>query len=171
MEELKESKETLPVSLLTDLISRGWAEVGNIKADIEAISNTYKGAKKIEDTLQALADSYLIAIGQLEAFAEAKDYVEFPEEEDKALKEDVNVNIEVKNYGDEDKTKIKIESDEDEGEVEVKDDDFNPEAELVDAKKPAKVEEPFEYFTDFDEPAPADEEEKIDLQEAFNLFN
>ena len=170
MEELKESKETLPISLLTDLISRGWAEVGNIKADIEAIGNTYKGAKKIEDTLQALADSYLIAIGQLEAFAEAKDYVEFPEEdEDKTLKEDVNVNIEVKNYGEEDKTKINIEKDE--GEVEVKDDDLNPEAELVDAKKPAKVEEPFEYFTDFDEPTPASEDEKIDLQEAFNLFN
>jgi len=161
MAELKESKETIPVSLLTDLISRGWAEVGNIKADIESIGSAYKGAKQIEDTLQALADSYLIAIGQLEAFAEAKDYVEFPEDEDKALTEDVNVNIEVKNYGDEDKTKIKIEKDEDEGEVEVEEK----------AEEPAKVEEPFEYFTDFDEPTPADEEEKIDLQEAFNLFN
>lgn len=163
MAELKESKETLPVSLLTDLIGKGWAEVGNIKADIEAIGSTYKGTKQIQDTLQALADSYLIAIGQLEAFAENKDYIEFPEDdEDKALKEAVNVNIEVKNYDADAETKIEVKPDEVEGEVEVEEK----------TEEPAKVEEPFEYFTDFDEPAPKDEEdEKIDLQEAFNLFN
>lgn len=100
----------------------------------------------------------------MEAFAEAKDYVEFPEEdEDKALKEDVNVNIEVKNYDEDAETEIEVKSDEDKGEVEVEEK----------AEEPAKVEEPFEYFTDFDEPTPkdADEDEKIDLQEAFNLFN
>ena len=37
MKILKESKENLPIAFLTDFISKGWEEVGYLKADIEAI--------------------------------------------------------------------------------------------------------------------------------------
>ena len=37
MKILKENKEKLPISFLTDFISKSWEEVGYLKADIEAI--------------------------------------------------------------------------------------------------------------------------------------
>ena len=67
MNILKESKETLPIAFLTDFISKGWEEVGYLKADIEAIREAYKGTKPIEDLIQDLIDAYLVCIGQLEA--------------------------------------------------------------------------------------------------------
>jgi hypothetical protein len=42
MKILKESKETLPIAFLTDFISKGWEEVGYLKADIEAIKDKTK---------------------------------------------------------------------------------------------------------------------------------
>lgn len=160
MEELRESKNPLPISVLTDYISKSWAEVGNIKSDIEGFKAAFKGTEKIEETLQALVDSYLIAIGQLEAYAEAKDYVEFPETEDKSLKEDICIDIDVKNYDKDAKTEVKIKPNKEECSDEECEKD----------KKAEAISEPFEYFTDFDEPEAISDEDKIDLQEAFNLF-
>ena len=80
MKILKESKETLPIAFLTDFISKGWEEVGYLKADIEAIKEAYKGTKPIEGLIQDLIDAYLVCIGQLEAHIHDKKYLEYPEE-------------------------------------------------------------------------------------------
>ena len=40
-------KETLPVSFLTDMISKGWDEVGYLKDASSAIKETYKDTAKI----------------------------------------------------------------------------------------------------------------------------
>ena len=80
MKILKESKENLPIAFLTDFISKGWEEVGYLKADIEAIKEAYKGTKPIEGLIQDLIDAYLVCIGQLEAHIHDNKYLEYPEE-------------------------------------------------------------------------------------------
>lgn len=80
MKIIKENKENLPISFLTDFISKGWEEVGYLKADIEAIREIYKGTKNIEELIQNLIDAYLVCIGQLEAHISDKNYIEYPEE-------------------------------------------------------------------------------------------
>lgn len=91
MEELKESKENLPISFLTDFISRGWDDVGYLNETIKSISETFKGTKKVEELLQALADAYLVCIGQLEAYIQGKNYLDT--EIENKLTEDININI------------------------------------------------------------------------------
>ena len=91
MEELKESKENLPVSFLTDFISRGWDDVGYLNETIKSIGETFKGTKKVEELLQALADAYLVCIGQLEAYIQGKNYLDT--EIENKLTEDININI------------------------------------------------------------------------------
>lgn len=80
MKILKENKEKLPISFLTDFISKSWEEVGYLKADIEAIKQSFKGTKDIEELIQNLIDAYLVCIGQLEAHISDKNYMEYPEE-------------------------------------------------------------------------------------------
>jgi len=98
MAELKESKQKLPVSFLTEFVSRSWNDVGYLKETIAAIGESFSGTKKVEELLQALVDAYLVCIGQLEAHLQAKDYLdtEIGEEleESKSLKEDVDIHIE-----------------------------------------------------------------------------
>ena len=77
MKILKESKENLPIAFLTDFISKGWEEVGYLKADIEAIREAYKGIKPIEGLIQDLIDAYLVCIGQLEAHLQDKNYLDY----------------------------------------------------------------------------------------------
>ena len=91
MAELKESKEKLPISFLTDFVSRGWDDVGYLKETIKSISETFSGTKKVEELLQALVDAYLVCIGQLELHLQAKDYLDTEIKEE--LKEDVNIHI------------------------------------------------------------------------------
>ena len=42
MKILNEAKENLPISFLTDFISKGWEEVGYLKADIENEISKYE---------------------------------------------------------------------------------------------------------------------------------
>lgn len=95
--KLNEAKEKLPISFLTDFVSKGWEEVGYLKADIEAIKEAYSGTAKIEELIQGLVDAYLVCIGQMEAHLQDKKYLEFPEDskltEDKSLKEDINIAV------------------------------------------------------------------------------
>lgn len=87
MKILKESKENLPITFLTNFVSEGWSKVGELKDQKEALSAEFKGTKKIEELLQDLIDAYLVCIGQIEQHLAAKDYLdtdlsELPLEED-----------------------------------------------------------------------------------------
>ena len=90
--KLTESKEKLPISFLTDFVSRGWDDVGYLKETIKSISESFSGTKKVEKLLQALVDAYLVCIGQLEAHLQAKDYLDT--DLDSKLTEDVDIHIE-----------------------------------------------------------------------------
>ena len=89
--KLTESKEKLPISFLTDFVSRGWDDVGYLKETIKSISESFSGTKKVEELLQALVDAYLVCIGQLEAHLQAKDYLDT--DIDSKLTEDVDIHI------------------------------------------------------------------------------
>lgn len=141
MKILNESKENLPVSFLTDFISKGWEEVGYLKADIEAIRHSFKGTKKVEELIQSLIDAYLVCIGQLEAHISDKNYIEYPEDsglgetKKETLEEDLNITVNTE------KVEVKVEPEQVE-EIKVA---TKPEV------KESDIEE-FEYFCDFDEP-------------------
>ena len=91
------AKEKLPVSFLTDFISRGWEDVGYLKETIRSISENFSGTKKVEDLLQGLLDAYLVCIGQLELHVSAKDYLDTDLgenlEESKKLTEDIGITV------------------------------------------------------------------------------
>ena len=89
--KLTEPKEKLPISFLTDFVSRGWDDVGYLKETIKSISDSFRGTKKVEELLQALVDAYLVCIGQLEAHLQAKDYLDI--DIDNKLTEDVDIHI------------------------------------------------------------------------------
>lgn len=159
MKILKESKENLPIAFLTDFISKGWEEVGYLKADIEAIKEAYKGTKPIETLIQDLIDAYLVCIGQLEAHLHDKNYLDYPEESGlsgEKLEEDLEIRVSA------DKVEIKtekttpVEVNEEEDlitigvdEAEVKFDDSKL---AMSDEDVSRVNEPFEYFVDFEEP-------------------
>ena len=160
MKILKESKETLPIAFLTDFISKGWEEVGYLKADIEAIREAYKGTKPIEGLIQDLIDAYLVCIGQLEAHLHDNKYLDYPEESGLSgtkLEEELEIKVST------DKIEIKTEkntpvevNEEDDiitvGVEEVEEEKFDDSKLAMSDKKVAEVSEPFEYFVDFDEP-------------------
>jgi hypothetical protein len=160
MKILKESKENLPIAFLTDFISKGWEEVGYLKADIEAIREAYKGTKPIESLIQDLIDAYLVCIGQLEAHLHDNNYLDYPEESglsgtklDEELEIKVSTDkIEIKT---EENTPIEIDEEEDLitiGVNEAEDTKFDDSKLAMSDKEVAAVNEPFEYFVDFDEP-------------------
>ena len=95
--KLTESKEKLPISFLTDFVSRGWDDVGYLKETIKSISESFSGTKKVEELLQALVDAYLVCIGQLEMHLQAKDYLDTDIgeklEEAKKLTEDIGLTV------------------------------------------------------------------------------
>jgi hypothetical protein len=160
MKILKESKETLPIAFLTDFISKGWEEVGYLKADIEAIKEAYKGTKPIEGLIQDLIDAYLVCIGQLEAHLHDNKYLEYPEESGlngTKLEEELELKVSA------DKIEIKTEKT---TPVSVNEEDdiitigldepapkanYEPSVPAVTTQSEV-VGEPFEYFVDFDEP-------------------
>ena len=154
MKILNESKEQLPIAFLTDFISKGWEEVGYLKADIEAIREAYKGTKPIEELIQNLIDAYLVCIGQLEAHLHDKKYLSYPEESGLSgtkLEEDLELRIssdkiEVKT---EEKTPVEVKEEEDKIIIGINEED----EEIEETEKAPEAEvEPFEYFVDFDEP-------------------
>ena len=87
------AKEKLPVSFLTDFISRGWDDVGYLKETIKSIGENFSGTKKVEELLNNLLDAYLVCIGQLELHVSAKDYLDIPEEAKENLKEAIDIHI------------------------------------------------------------------------------
>lgn len=89
---LNESKIQLPITYLTNFVSRGWEEIGMLKEEIEAIKKEFKDVKKIEDCVGDLIDAYLVCVGKIEGILDNKKYIEFPEEPE-ALKESVQEEI------------------------------------------------------------------------------
>ena len=171
MKIINESKkEKLPIDFITQFVSKGWDEVGMLKASKDAIKTTFKETAKVEGIIQDLIDSYLVCIGQMELYLDKKDYLDIPEaselneaanetannDEDLKLQED----LELKNSGDFDvevkqednKVKIEIEPKEEESETEAEEEE-EEETEDKEVTKP----DAFEYFVDFAEPTPDDE--------------
>ena len=159
-------KEALPTSFLTDMMSKGWEEVGYLKEASAAIKETYVNTAKVESLMQDLMDAYLVFIGQIELYLnEEKDIAattgveseieteaktdaeaEIPTEEATAAEptpkpELPEADIELHAL-EEPATKGAIASEEDF-------DDFKIANDGVVAKA---TEEPFDFFVDFDEP-------------------
>lgn len=177
MKIINESKkEKLPIDFITQFVSKGWDEVGMLKASKDAIKTTFKETAKVESVIQDLIDSYLVCIGQMELYLDKKDYLDIPEtselnevantDEDLKLQED----LELKNSGDFDvevkqednKVKIEIEPKEEEPETEE-------EEEETEDKEVAK-QDAFEYFMDFAEPTPDDEADQA-IQDWLSMHN
>ena len=177
MKIINESKkEKLPIDFITQFVSKGWDEVGMLKASKDAIKTTFKETAKVEGIIQDLIDSYLVCIGQMELYLDKKDYLDIPEASE--LNEAVNDNedlklqedLELKNSGDFDvevkqednKVKIEIEPKEEEPETGEEEE----ETEDKDAAKP----DAFEYFMDFAEPTPDDEADQA-IQDWLSMHN
>lgn len=177
MKIINESKkEKLPIDFITQFVSKGWDEVGMLKASKDAIKATFRETAKVENIIQDLIDSYLVCIGQMELYLDKKDYLDIPEasdlneatntDEDLKLQED----LELKNSGDFDvevkqednKVKIEIEPKEEEPETEE-------EEEETEDKEVAKP-DAFEYFMDFAEPTPDDEADQA-IQDWLSMHN
>lgn len=149
-------KEDLPITFLTSFVSKGWDEVGILRADSEAIKETYKGAFKIEKIINDLIDSYLIAIGQIEAHLEKKDYLDYSR--DDLLKESVKEDINIDN--------LKIDEIDINSEKEILPEPETPLIKKIEVNEPSSVDpanekakmpvapnmDDIEYFVDFGEP-------------------
>ena len=161
MKILKESKETLPIAFLTDFISKGWEEVGYLKADIEAIKEAYKGTKPIEGLIQDLIDAYLVCIGQLEAHLHDNKYLDYPEESGLSgtkLEEELELKVTPDQIVIKTDKTTPVDINEEDDIITIGLDEEAPETkseapEAVTTVTKSEVEgEPFEYFVDFDEP-------------------
>jgi len=176
MAKLNESKEALPVSFLTDFISKGWEEVGYLKADIEAIKEAYKNTDKIAELIQGLIDAYLVCIGQLELHLHDKNYIEYPKDsglagskvQKESLAEGVDIHIEgnevtIADASGEEVATMPIEPSEEKSEIPTKATDENAESDenvppVVAEIEPVVVSteetsaEPFENMFSFDAP-------------------
>ena len=189
--KLTESKEKLPISFLTDFVSRGWDDVGYLKETIKSISESFSGTKKVEELLQALVDAYLVCIGQLEAHLQAKDYLDT--DLDNKLTEDVDIHIDGNEVSITDDTgeevaTVPVESDAKETPAECEGSEcevpsveveiptvVEPEEEFDDSKLAmpdadvARVNEPFENAFEFDAPE-ADGVRKFEKPEVADFF-
>ncbi len=158
MKILKESKETLPIAFLTDFISKGWEEVGYLKADIEAIKEAYKGTKPIEGLIQDLIDAYLVCIGQLEAHLHDNKYLDYPEESGLSgtkLDEELELKVSPEQIVIKTEKTTPVDINEEDDIITIGVAETATEDEIEPPMQPPAVKpdaEAFEYFVDFDEP-------------------
>jgi hypothetical protein len=165
LKENTELKEILPVSFLTDMISKGWEEVGYLKESSTAIREAYKDTSKIEALMQELMDAYLVFIGQIEMYLEDKenisaDAAEESEPTPAVAKElpEAELKIEPINVDDvpEEDLVADIEATkEKEDTMTFSDkplDDFVADMPIEPVAAHEEPREPFEFFVDFDEP-------------------
>lgn len=157
MKILKESKEELPMSFLTNLVSRCWDQVGILQEEIAAIKKTFANTDKIEKIMQDLVDAYLVCLGQAELYLQDKDLIAMPE-----IKESINeaINIKITEVPD-DEADISVAAAEPDTEI-VNDPAIDA---IKDNFKPpitAEVnEEPIESWTcDFEDPVITDEDRR-----------
>lgn len=167
MKILKEAKENLPVSFLTNFVSESWEKLGNLKDSKEAISKMYAGTKKVEDIMQDLIDAYYICISQLEKHLSDKDYLdvsdEAAEEVKETLKEDVEINIENVTIT-EPKVDVVETPETEETPVEISVPEIAEPETIDDVPERVKDDDAFEYFVDnFPDPVPEKDREDLDL--------
>jgi hypothetical protein len=166
-EDAETKVEELPISFITDTISKGWEEVGYLKDACAAIKSEYQNTEKVEQLMQDLMDAYLVFIGQLEAHLHQEDYIEAPvldEPEDKPAEEP---KVDVKEVEEPlpaaavdiapvEEINPDTEVDADASEViadEGNFDDFKvDDTKLQAAKEPIAPTDDFDFFVDFDEP-------------------
>ena len=75
LKETTEIEETLPISFLTDMVSKGWEEVGYLKDTIATIKESFKDTTKVEAIMQDLMDAYLVFIGQVELYLDTEESI------------------------------------------------------------------------------------------------
>lgn len=152
LKEEAETQESLPVSFVTDMMSKGWDEVGYLREASAAIKETYKDTTKIEELMQDLMDAYLVFIGQLELYLHNEEDIVAPTEES-AID-----NSKAKEAEEEKPVEVVAQNEAPKPELPEADFDIEP---LKDPEPfeepdpmPAPVAEadPFEFFVDFEEP-------------------
>lgn len=162
-EDTNITKEELPVSFLTDMISKGWEEVGYLREASNAIQETYRDTAQVEELMQGLMDAYLVFIGQIEAYLNKEESItpvaaadeisaEAKAENPPETKELPEAEIDMKPLKPVD-SEVPAEATGGQGHI-ASSGDFNEfaisDAELETHRAPAT--EPFEFFVDFDEP-------------------
>ena len=173
MKIINESKkEKLPIDCITQFVSKGWDEVGMLKASKDAIKATFKETTKVEGIIQDLIDSYLVCIGQMELYLDKKDYLDIPEaselneaantDEDLKLQED----LELKNSGDFD---VEVKQEDNKVKIEIETKEEEEQEEETEDKEVTKP-DAFEYFMDFAEPTPDDEADQA-IQDWLSMHN
>ena len=151
-----ETKENLPISFITDMVSKGWDEVGYLKEASAAISTEYQNTTEVEGLMQDLIDAYLIFIGQLEQYLHREEDIivnaetmPAPVEKDK----DIEVIPKAPEKSELPKAKVDIApvTDVSQAAIGAEISDFD-DIETTTSSVASNAEEPFEFFVDFDEP-------------------
>jgi hypothetical protein len=153
LKEEAEIQEALPVSFVTDMMSKGWDEVGYLREASAAIKETYKDTAKVEELMQDLMDAYLVFIGQLELYLHNEEDIIAPTEEPKEEKPEAKEPAAKEDEEDIEEVKAPIEPPK--PELPEADFEIEPLAEPAPSNMvaaPAEVSDPFEFFVDFDEP-------------------
>lgn len=162
LDQINESKEkkvnpddNFIASFVTTQVAEGWQSVNYFTDQINLLK-TMRGTNKLVDILQGVRDTYFIYVGQLESYLKNKDLIEIPEEkeEDKKLKEDINISLD----NPEDKIILK---DLQKDDLDLEDDFDLNQVTIKKIDKPVEQPKPVEskpisnseYFVDFDEPA------------------
>jgi hypothetical protein len=155
LKEEAEIQETLPVSFVTDMMSKGWDEVGYLREASAAIKEAYKDTAKVEELMQDLMDAYLVFIGQLELYLHNEEDIIAPTEEPKEEKPEAKEST--KEEDEEDIEEVKASVKPPKPELPEADFEIEPLTEPTSGSRvtaPAKseVSDPFEFLIDFDEP-------------------
>jgi hypothetical protein len=150
MKILQEAKkEDMPITFLTDLVRESWESISHLQGDIEAIDQYFKNTGDLKDILQDLVDAYLICVGRLEGHLQSEGIA--PENKDglknqvkqAVLEEDIQIII------NETPKEPEIIMPRPIVPVEVEE---APECSEAEPLPCDSCSEPFEFFTDFDEP-------------------
>lgn len=152
LKEEAEIQESLPVSFVTDMMSKGWDEVGYLREASAAIKETYKDTAKIEELMQDLMDAYLVFIGQLELYLHNEEDIVAPTEEpvidkSKAKEAEEEKPVEAATQNEAPKPELP------EADFDIEPlKDSEPLEEPAPMPAPAAEADPFEFFVDFEEP-------------------
>ena len=152
LKEEAEIQEALPVSFVTDMMSKGWDEVGYLREASAAIKETYKDTSKIEELMQDLMDAYLVFIGQLELYLHNEEDIVAPTEEpatdkSKAKEAEEEKPVEPATQNEAPKPELP------EADLDIEPlSDSEPFEKAAPMPTPAVEADPFEFFVDFEEP-------------------
>lgn len=136
-------KEPLPLDFITSFVSKGWEEVGNLQASITGINQTFSGTQKVSKYIQDLVDAYLIALGLMEAYIDKKDYLDLPDTEE--LQEQLTEDLEIEVNPDSEKIVINVKD-------APPEEPIKENSEIIEVTPTQTENEPFEFFTSFEDP-------------------